>query len=82
MMMLEIYAGAVDRSYDFQVDENTGTDNAIKTFCAMIAKKNGMKSGNAGTEASLYDVSRGKELDRTATLKENGVVNGMKLMLV
>ena len=81
MLMLEIYAGAVDRSFDFQVDESVNTGDAIVTFSNMIAKKCGMKAGSDASGMALYDPSGKKELDKACSLKDNGVVNGTRLIL-
>ena len=80
--MIEIYAGAVDESFDFQVDENMSTDDAIRSACEMIAKKCNVDTGDAASVSALYDPAAGAELDKSKSLKDNNVTNGKRLILV
>ena len=81
MLMIEIYSPSVDKSYDFQISEDTLTKDAITDFASMIAKKNGNSVGGAREDSSLFDVRRKRELNKGLTLRENGITNGTKLIL-
>ena len=81
MLMIEIYSPSVDKSYDFQISEDTLTKDAIIDFASMIAKKNGSSRQGAREDSSLFDVRRKRELNKGLTLRENGITNGAKLIL-
>ena len=81
MLLLEIYSPSVDRSFDFQISEDMLTSDAISSFCEMIARKSGSEGRVITTGMALYDVRGIREIDRDRTLKDNGIVSGMKLIL-
>ena len=79
---LELFQQLIIRViYDFQINENTLCSDAISSFCEMIAAKNGAVQYGTSQEYSLYDTVNRRELARNMTLRENGVVSGMKLIL-
>ena len=82
MLMIEVYSPSVDMSYDFQISENASTEEAIRSFCEIIARKNGCEYNGVAEKSALYDLKHENELNKSYTLKENKVVSGMRLMLV
>lgn len=81
MIIIEVYAPSVDASYDFQVDENIKASDAVIDLCDLIARKNG-SCRETELNVSLYDTADQRELDPENTLKDSGIVSGMKLLLV
>ena len=81
MLMIEVYSPSADRSYDFQMTEDIKAGDAARSFAEMIARKNGCTLADDAA-ASLYDVSGKRKLDDKVSLEDNGILSGMKLILV
>ena len=82
MLMLEIYAGAVDRSFDFQVDENTAIRSIADEIGEMLGKKVRSPIRPDRQKFVLCSMDQKCILSSDRTLAMCGVVNGSRLMLV
>lgn len=82
MILVDIYIPSLDKTYDFQVDENVPVDNLIIEIAEMIG--NETKSEKRQTDPSflLCSMEQEKILEKSVPLKSCGIKNGSKLMLV
>ncbi|MDO4634028.1 MAG: EsaB/YukD family protein [Eubacteriales bacterium] len=82
MILVDIYIAALDRSYDFQVDETVPTENVTLEIAEMV--ENITRTGKKvdGTGFLLCSMDRNKIFSGKLSLQENGVINGSHLMLV
>ena len=82
MILVDIYIPAVDRVFDFELDEKAKIQYIMSEIIEMIAKET--KSSNLGKveDFLLYDMSRAIVFRRDETLEAYGIQTGSKLMLV
>ena len=82
MILVDIYIPSLDKSYDFQVDENVSVENLTMEISEMIG--NETKSGkiNKNEDFMLCSLDQNKVLKKYNTLKDCGMKNGSRLMLV
>lgn len=82
MILVDIYIPSLDKTYDFQVDEEVSIENLTVEIAEMIA--NETKSGKETVNQSfmLCSVEQEQILKKYATLKECGIKNGSRLLLV
>lgn len=82
MILVDVYAPAVDQTYDFLLDENADLSAIVLELTEMIARKTGSeKPGNAG-DFVMYHAGMESPLSMSKTLFENGVRDGDRLILV
>ena len=82
MVLVELVVPALGQQYDFQLDENVRVKAAVPEIVEMLSKKEHCSFGNPADEMSLYSVSRSLRLAMDATVHQNGVINGEKLILI
>lgn len=82
VILVDIYIPSVDESFDFMLDENTGTEKIILEISEMMSRKIQGKSLGDISEFMLYHVNQQKMIDKQKTLKMAGVRDGSRLMLV
>lgn len=82
MILVDIYIPSLDKTFDFQVDENAPVGNLIMEIAEMIG--NETKSGKSLSYEKLILCSGEQEkiFQRTSTLLTYKIKNGSKLMLV
>mgnify|MGYP004457303257 FL=1 len=82
MILVDIYIPSLDKTYDFQVDEDVSIENLTVEITEMIA--NETKSGKDAIYESfmLCSVEQKQILKKHATLKGCGIKNGSRLLLV
>ena len=82
MILVDIYIPSLDKTYDFQVDEEVSIENLTMEITEMIA--NETKSGKEAIHESfmLCAMEQKQILKKYATLKECGIKNGSRLLLV
>lgn len=79
---MELVVPALGQQYDFELDENVKVRAAVPEIAEMLSQKEHCGFGNSASEMSLYSVSRSLRLAMDATLHQNGVINGEKLILI
>ena len=82
MILTDIYAVAVDQTFDFRLDENAELSAVLLEVTEMIARKTGSESPENARDFMLYLVGRETPLPLNKTLYECGVKDGDKLILV
>ena len=82
MVLVELVVPALGQQYDFQLDENVRVKAAVPEIVEMLSQKEHCSFGNPADEMSLYSVSRILRLAMDATVHQNGVINGEKLILI
>lgn len=82
MILVDIYIPSLDKNYDFQVDENASVGNLTMEISEMIG--NETKSGKISETENfmLCSLDQNKILKKYNTLKDCGMKNGSRLMLV
>ncbi len=81
MILVDVYVPAVDRVFDFELDENTIvgeiTEELIERLAEQIAISDKIKE-----QLCIYAFYRECILDGELTLKEQGIDTGEKLILL
>ena len=82
MILVDIYIPSMDQTVDFNLDEDVPVSSLAEEIGEMIAQS----SQSMGVEHSagllLCSVDRQCILDGSRTLRENGVRNGSRLLIV
>ncbi len=81
MILTDIQAPAVNRTYDFELDEEMPVKELTERIAEIIAEKEEM-SYDREDEMQLYAKSREKVLDGGRSLRQQGIKNGEKLYLI
>lgn len=82
MILTDIYVAAVDRTFDFMLDENAELGSVMAEVTEMIARKTGSASPANAKDFLLYLSGREAPLPFNMTLYESGVRDGDRLILV
>lgn len=82
MILVDIYIPSLDKTYDFQVDEEVSIENLTLEISEMIANETKSGNGTGGAEFMLCTMENEKILKKSFTLKECGIKNGSRLLLV
>lgn len=82
MILVDIYVPAVDKTYDFQINENTCISAVIEEIIEMVGQKE--RSVLWGDPGEMLLCEKGSEriLNRNDTLNNAGVTTGKTLILV
>lgn len=81
MILTDIQVPAVNRTYDFELDEEMPVKELTEKIVEIIGEKEEM-SYDREDEMQLYAQSRGKVLDGERSLRQQGIRNGEKLYLI
>lgn len=81
-MCFEIYLPSIDKSFDVDIDGNTGTGDAICRITEMLRDEEGISLSGDVEKLMFGNIDERNILNRDFTLVENGVKRGMKLILV
>ncbi|MBD5450247.1 MAG: hypothetical protein HDR28_08875 [Lachnospiraceae bacterium] len=82
MIMVDVYVPAVDREYDFSLDQNVEISLIIEEISEMIAYKEHSEIVGSVEELVLCDRENGRILEGSKTLCASRIQTGSKLMLV
>ena len=82
MIMVDVYVPAVDREYDFCLNQNVEIGAVIEEISAMIAYKEHSRIVGNMEELMLCDQGNDTILDRRRTLRACRIQTGSKLMLI
>lgn len=82
MILVDIFVPSVDKTYDFQLNENTPIFTVIEEISEMIGQKE--HSGVVGdvNNLQLCDKEKKQVLAKNKTLADYEVVTGKSLILV
>ncbi len=82
MILVDIYVPAVDKTYDFQLNENTQISAVIDEIIEMVGQKERSVLWGDSGEVLLCEKGSERILNREDTLYNAGVVTGKTLILV
>lgn len=82
MILVDIYVPVIDRIYDFLLDGSKYVDAVIEDIADMICQKEQWQIDGDIKNLSLWITSEHRRLSKNLTLADNGIISGMRLMLV
>ncbi|MBR3525125.1 MAG: glutamyl-tRNA amidotransferase [Lachnospiraceae bacterium] len=82
MILVDIYVPAVDKTYDFQLNENVRVDTVIEELSEMVGQKERSALRGRVSELILCDRNSERILKREESLQSAGITNGGSLILV
>lgn len=82
MILVDIYIPSLDKTYDFQVDENASVQNLILEISEMIGNQTKSGNGISTEKFMLCSMDQDVILKRSSSLNSYGIQNGSRLMLV
>lgn len=81
-MIVEIYVPALDKEYEFLLDNNAVTSIVTDEITSVICEKEQCEIAGESENLMLFHVPTGKKLIQNLSLYENGVIAGDRLILV
>lgn len=81
MILVDIQVPIVNRTYDFELDDEMKTGELIREITGIIVEKEKLEEGVEG-EMHLYSMFHEKILNEQLTLKQQGIGSGEKLYLI
>ncbi len=82
MIMVDVYVPAMDREYDFRLNQDVEICRIIEEISEMIAGKEHSEIVGNREELMLCDRRNGRILDRNKTLSTCQIQTGSSLLLV
>ena len=82
MILVDVMIPSIDKSYDFNVDENAQIALVMEEIVEMISQKEQCKIIGNKENLLLCQYAGQAILNKQMTLKEYGITNGYKLLLV
>ncbi len=79
MILVDVQVPALDRAYDFELDEESKNGRLAEEIAALIAAREKIPKSGA---MNLYGVRQEALLRRDETLKGQGVGDGDRLILI
>ena len=81
MIMVDIRVPNLNRTYDFELDEEMKTGELLKKIIQTISEKESLKDCRED-EMLLYDLNRETVLSENRSLRQQGVKSGEQLYLI
>ena len=82
MILVDIYVPSIDKTYDFQLNENVPIHTVIEEIAEMIGQKERTAVAGNRDNLMLCDTKSQQELDKKRTLREYGFTTGQSLIFV
>lgn len=82
MVLVEIYVACVDKSYDFRLDNKAIIKDVIDEIIIVVSQKEDIELNIDKENVTLSIVSKKIIMNKSLTLDDYNVAQGMKLMLV
>jgi hypothetical protein len=82
MVLVDIFVPAVDKTYNFSLNENTAIEGVILEITEMIEQKERTKLLGDKESLNLYTMRDSAVLPKTNTLSDCYVTSGSKLLMV
>lgn len=82
MILVDVTVPSVEKTYDFNLDENAQISSVIEEIAGMICQMEHCSMIGKKDELLLCRYEEQVVLDKHSTLKECGIINGKKLLLV
>lgn len=81
MIVVDIQIPNLNRTYDFELDEEMKTGELLKKIIQIISEKESLKDCRED-EMLLYDLNRETVLSENRSLRQQGVKSGEQLYLI
>ena len=81
MMLIDIYALTLDKTFDFELDEHVSVEELTREILLLIGQKENL-SMVSDKESYLYSVTRNCILRRDSDLEGQGMKSGEQLLLL
>ena len=81
MILVDIQVPKLNRTYDFELDEEMKTGELLAKITQIVAEKEKLENCS-DEEMLLYDLNREKVLSEFCSLKQQGVKSGDRLYLI
>lgn len=81
MILIDVQIPVLDRIYDFELDEDSMAGVLMEEIIALIAKKEHL-TVNEGKEMYLYSLGQENVLKKDRTLRQQGICDGDRLILI
>ncbi|MCR5556410.1 MAG: glutamyl-tRNA amidotransferase [Butyrivibrio sp.] len=82
MVLVDIFVPAVDKTYNFNLNEGVAVENVILEITEMIEQKERTTLVGNRTALNLYNERDNVVLPKTNTLEECYVTSGTKFLMV
>lgn len=82
MILVDVKFPELDRTIDFQLNEDIRGWEIVEEIAAMAARSAGRSCEPNVRAAALYSVDESRRIDLDRTLRENGVRSGERLLYV
>ncbi|MDD6492938.1 MAG: EsaB/YukD family protein [Firmicutes bacterium] len=81
MILIDVQIPVLDRIYDFELDEDSMAGVLMEEIIALISKKEHL-TVNEGKEMYLYSLGQENVLKNDRTLRQQGICDGDRLILI
>lgn len=82
MILVDVQFPELDRTIDFQLDENAIGWNVAEEIASMAAQTSGRNFSPTENGVVLYSVDKGCRVDLNRSLRANGIQAGERLLLI
>lgn len=82
MIIVNIRVPAIEKVYNFSVNEKVRTEDLIEEIVEMVKQKEGVRFRGDLSSLVLYSVDSGTSFRRERCLSDYGIYSGDELMLV
>lgn len=82
MILVEVSAPALGRCYDFELEEIAALELLIPEIVEVICRREHLQAFDRAQPFGLYSQDDACRLDPAGSLRQNGVQNGQKLILL
>ena len=82
MIIVNIKVPALEREYNFSVDETVPVQDLIEEITELIVQKEGVQLSGSLDEMALCSLDFGFQCDRYSRLNDYGIGSGAELILV
>lgn len=82
MILVDVIFPELNRTIDFQLEENVRARDIVEEIAVMAARSCGREFDGKKTPVMLYSMSIRQSLDLECTLRENGVHSGDQLLFI
>ena len=81
MITIDVYVPIIGKTYDFSLDENILVETVTEEIVELIIQKENYATYE-NSDMYLFSKKDSQALNRSFSLKENGIETGSKLLLV
>lgn len=82
MILVDVYVPALNRTFDFKLDENAEIRSVKEDMVKILCDEIGEDGEGRGAGFALCSYEQGRVLKDGSTLRECGVGNGSRLLIL